>query len=531
MLVKTVQLKNFKRFDDLTINLGESPKKIIALVGPNGSGKSSVFDGFEECAKNFYGGQHEPEFASKSFYFPGGSKTYSKREAVNVIPASGTLSKTSFYIRTAYRYTSSLGIDSIKKLSAAIDEARPANSIQLDSRAQKNYERLMGGFVEEVFGKDKTGKQWADENLGVFNGVLEKILDIKISNLGNITEGRGQLWFEKGKSKDFPYMNLSSGEKEVIDIVLDLIIKKKEFNDTIFCIDEPELHLNTAIQRKLLVEIEKLIPDNCQLWVATHSIGFLRALQEDLKDKTAVIDFTGKDFDAPVVLSPILGTRKDWMRIFETALEDLTGLLAPKVIVYCEGRPDPSATGTEQGLDADIYNQVFSETHHDTLFVSSGGGGAMGKNALLALKILNKAFNDVNLFILKDRDQLTDADRATFLGTDAANRMLERREIENYIFDKEILKSFCNANSKTFDEARYDSKVTEIKLQDLKGVQQDIQACCDHSGVIADFKRDLSKFATKDTNIYKEMTLCIFQDASLPLPSMDVIASTESGAN
>ncbi|MBI1818946.1 MAG: AAA family ATPase [Nitrospirae bacterium] len=42
MKLKTVRLKKFKRFDDLTINLGENLKKIIALVGPNGCGKSSV---------------------------------------------------------------------------------------------------------------------------------------------------------------------------------------------------------------------------------------------------------------------------------------------------------------------------------------------------------------------------------------------------------------------------------------------------------------------------------------------------------
>lgn len=42
MRIKTVNLKHFKRFDDLTINLGNNPSKIIALVGPNGCGKSIV---------------------------------------------------------------------------------------------------------------------------------------------------------------------------------------------------------------------------------------------------------------------------------------------------------------------------------------------------------------------------------------------------------------------------------------------------------------------------------------------------------
>ncbi|MGA2418380.1 MAG: AAA family ATPase, partial [Candidatus Staskawiczbacteria bacterium] len=53
MKISSVRLRNFKRFDDLTINLGSSPRKIIALVGPNGCGKSSVFDAFEERLKDY----------------------------------------------------------------------------------------------------------------------------------------------------------------------------------------------------------------------------------------------------------------------------------------------------------------------------------------------------------------------------------------------------------------------------------------------------------------------------------------------
>jgi hypothetical protein len=278
----------------------------------------------------------------------------------------------------------------------------------------------------------------------------------------------------------------------------------------VICIDEPELHLNTAIQRKLLIEIEKIIPENCQLWVATHSIGFLRALQEDLKDKTAVIDFTGYNFDEQVTLIPILGTRKDWTRIFEMALEDLTGLLAPKTIIYCEGRPDPTPSGSEQGFDAEVYNEIFSTTHPEALFVSSGGGNAVNKSALLALKILKKAFNSVGLFLLKDKDGQSDTERTTFLDEDPSHRMLLRHEVENYLFDKEILKKFCTGNSKVFDETRYDSKVTDIKEQDLKTVQQDIQACCQESGDMEGFKIKLAKYISLDTTVYVEMESSIF---------------------
>ena len=46
MLIRSIRLKNgYKRFKDLTIDLGDNPSRIVALVGPNGCGKSSVFDG------------------------------------------------------------------------------------------------------------------------------------------------------------------------------------------------------------------------------------------------------------------------------------------------------------------------------------------------------------------------------------------------------------------------------------------------------------------------------------------------------
>jgi energy-coupling factor transporter ATP-binding protein EcfA2 len=518
MRIKTVRLKHFKRFDDLTITLGENPKKIIALVGPNGCGKSSIFDAFEQRQRQFKGSSRDPSpsFFSKLLYsiFPEKqSSTYNVNDSVQLIEATGAdFDKKSFNIRSPYRFTSRLNVSTIKSLPDVLDDKnRPASSTDIDSRLQENYERLLGLAWNEFQYGDKSGKEIREKLAGKINAILNNVIEIKISQLGDVIAGKGQLYFEKGTSKDFPYENLSSGEKEVVDIVIDLVIKTPEFNNTIYCIDEPELHLNTAIQRKLLIEIEKLIPDTCQLWVATHSIGFLRALQEDLKEKCSIIDFSEKDyFNSACTIEPMPTSRKNWQRIFQTALEDLTGLLAPKKIIYCEGRPEPDINNGEQGLDADIYNEIFSEEHHDILFVSSGGGGAVTKSASLALKVLNKAFIDVKLYLLKDRDEKTESERENFLNSDTSHRMLKRREIENYLFDKEILQIFCSQKSTKFDENKYNSKVIDINQQDLKPIQQDIQACCGISGNITDFKRDLAKAVLNSTQIFTLLNNEIF---------------------
>lgn len=517
MKIRTIRLKDFKRFDDLTIDLGDNPQKVIALVGPNGSGKSSIFDAFEEILKNYKGAQRNlnPSFFSKLWYtiFPDKkTETYNRNDAVQLTNSeSKAFDKKSFYIRSPYRFTPSLKVTSITSKPDILDDiSRPSSSIDLDNRLRENYEHLLGLAWNEYQYGTKSGTEMRETLLGKINEILSRILDIKISSLGDVIAGKGQLFFEKETSKDFPYENLSSGEKEVVDIIIDLIVKTPTFNDTVFCIDEPELHINTAIQRNLLIEIEKLIPDNCQLWLATHSIGFLRALQEELKDKAQVLDFSEQDyFNGQKTMHPIRITRKNWERIFKTALEDITGLVSPRTIIYCEGRPEPSGQGEEQGVDALVYNKVFESEFNDSLFISSGGEDVIS-NLSLALAILSKAFKGVSILQLKDRDGKTDDERQQFLAESTYKRMLGRREIENYLFDKEVLKVYCTDTGVTLDADKYDAAVTDIQLQDLKPIQQKIKEACSFAGNSLEFKLKLADHVMPETEIYKELKDCIF---------------------
>ena len=291
------------------------------------------------------------------------------------------------------------------------------------------------------------------------------------------------------------------------------------YKNTAYCIDEPELHLNTAIQRKLLVEIDKLIPDSCQLWVATHSIGFLRALQDNLKDKAQILNFSEKDyFTGEKTIVPIKPNRSNWQRIFTTALEDLTGLLAPNRIIYCEGKLTEAKVGTEQGLDAKVFNQVFGETHFDTIFVSSGGNTELDQRSEIAIAILGKVFSDVEIWVLKDRDvnsgkPMMETDRQLYLKNNGLNhRVLKRFEIENYLFDKEVLKKYCAANGLVFNDAKYDTCFSNIIDDNVKDQTNVIKACCNVPGSVnaEKFKLNLSEHITPDTAIYGELEDSIF---------------------
>ena len=525
MRVKKVQLKKFKGFDDLTIDLGDSPKKIVALVGPNGCGKSSVFDAFEQKLNKLRSQQYAQQtaFLSKALYYEdeeARASQYNHNDAIT-IETEEELVRTSFYIRTAYRYTANINVSKLEKLQEVLQTRdEPASSMAMDQRLQNNYKRLLSQAYSEFETGEKTGSQVKEEIIGSINIILNKLLDIEITSIGEVFSGKGQLYFKKGNAVDFPYSILSAGEKEVVDIVIDLIVKtRRVYRNTAFCIDEPELHISTAIQRKLLVAIDKLIPDNCQLWIATHSIGFLRALQEDLKGKAQVIDFSKEDyFVGEHYLLPIAPTRANWQALFSTALEDLTQLLSPKRIFYCEGRDRPGPAGSEKGLDAIVYNNVFSEKYHETLFISSGGNTELDQRSEIAIAVLGKVFEQVEINVLKDRDMVssgesTSHDRDVYLQNNPANhRVLVRRELENYLFDKEVLEKYCAQHNLSFDENAYDAVVTDIENQNIKDESGKIKNICGIATSInpETFKINLSETITEDMAIFSELEKCIF---------------------
>lgn len=410
MKIKKLHLKKYKRFSDLTIDLGETPKRIIALVGPNGCGKSSVFDAmlFHNNAYNRIGNTGNKTYVYHSL----DKEANYNYQNVEIIFDAGTfdavrnakktdgLENTLFSFRSSFRYNGNLNVQESK----AVTEIRKndfgaTTAADIDQRIEQSYRRLKIKYDKYMNDNDCRPSEAKAHIIGELNNAVSNCLKIKVDNLGNIEAGQGTFFFKKDDTTNaFEYNVLSSGEKEVVDILLDLYLRKDEYTDSIFIIDEPELHLNTAIQRKLLIEINKMVPENCQIWVATHSIGFLRALQDELNEVSQIIEFK----------------------------ED---------------------------------NKWASQAY--------------------TLRVLN------------------------------------RFEIENYLYDKEVLKKYCEINEKTFDEAAYDAFVTDVVNQQIKDNTGHIRNFCGIVGSINAevFKKNLAKVIDDSMQVYKELERVIFQRA------------------
>ena len=111
-----------------------------------------------------------------------------------------------------------------------------------------------------------------------------------------------KLIFKKGNSK-INYNLLSHGEKQVLVLLLNFIIRQQYYQDSIIYIDEMDLHLNTKLQYNTLKEItERWIPPTSQLWTATHALGFIDYAHD--YEQGAILDFDDYDFDMPRTIHP-----------------------------------------------------------------------------------------------------------------------------------------------------------------------------------------------------------------------------------
>ena len=533
MKIKKIHLTEYKRFLDLTIDLGENPARIVALVGPNGCGKSSVFDAMLFCLNQYGPIGNSRGFKDYNYHSLLHDPTYNQEKIKieldigdfrNVIMsrAQGEQHKKMISFRSSFRYNGSLHVSEIKAVSdIAKNDFGASSAADIDQRIEQSYRRLQIKYNNFMYQTDSRPSEAKAHIIGELNKAIQSCLAIEIESFGNIEANEGSFYFKKSDTPyPFEYNVLSSGEKEVLDILLDLYLRRDDYNDSIYIIDEPELHLNTAIQRKLLIEINRMVPENCQIWIATHSIGFLRALQDELKDQAQIIEFkAGNNWASQeYTLTPVKSSRKTWQEIFSTALDDLTSLVAPKRIVYCEGRADPKAGGGERGFDAAVYNSIFNEKYPDTLFISSGGNTELDQRSDIAISILTKVFSEVEIIVLKDRDmgsgkEIDEQQRQIYLQNNPQNhRVLRRFELENYLFDKEVLIRYCQTLGTVFDQSTYDSKITDIVNQHVKDEKGLIKNICGIQGSINPevFKKNIAKCIREDMEVYKELEQIIF---------------------
>lgn len=448
MRISSIRLKNFKRFTDLKISEIPKEAKLVVIVGPNGCGKSSLFDALIQWYSRHAG------FGSASdmtYYKKHSSQTFDWSESINVTLHNGAVPQRGMlYVRSAYRNDPDFSVQGINRPVDPIAAVRIAQTIQNDQTVSDNYRRLiydtMAGVYDEA-NDDKTIRALREELIGSVRDSMKRVFGDLLLNSVSDPLGTGAFYFEKGTVKSYHYKNLSGGEKAAFDLLLDFHVKKRFFKDAVYCVDELETHLHTRVQGTLVKEMVQILPDACQLWVTTHSLGVLRAAQEMIAtdpNSVCLIDFDGADPDVARELMPSNLGRVTWEKLLSITLDDLSQRIAPKIVVVCEG----SSVGTRRkDFDAEIYNRILGSRFPDILFVSGGSSNQVNATGVSVREAMSRILPASRFSSLADHDDKSESEVQEM--ERKGTLVLPQRNLESFLFADDVIEALVAREQKT----------------------------------------------------------------------------------
>ena len=398
--------------------------------------------------------------------------------------------------------------------------------IDNDAAIGKNYQ----GLASRVFDIFDAEPMMTDEfTEAIIRPVREPVKslfpDLVLNSLANPLRD-GTFRFTKGSSTGFHFKNLSGGEKAAFDLILDLVIAIRSYDNTLYCIDEPESHMNAKLQAELLSVLYVLIPETCQLMLASHSIGMMRRARDistQYPDAVVFLDFGDRDFDQPVVITPSVPDTSFWNRAYDVALDDLAALVAPERVVICEGEPKNRSAGRNHSHDARCYDKIFEAEFPETRFVPGGNSSEVvddGRGIAYALGVLTQGTQIIQL-IDRDAHSVEQVSEYARQGV----RVLTKRNLESYLFDDEVLRGLAasvNMADRTDDLLAEKKRIRAARPDDapddLKPSSGEVYVACKRilgltnpGNDVKTFMRDtLAPLITPDLQVYSEMKQDIF---------------------
>lgn len=460
MQITKLELRNFKRFTDLTIDNIPSTSKLVLLIGSNGSGKSSVFDGLDFVRQRITVDKEfilidDTDFGpyySKNKLRPEVNVTFSNGSQIGLPTGaseniSGTVTQKMIgrsSIRIVPRITDTGDSKHIKSNTDA-----PKSFIDVDDRFVNDIsmyiQQIDNALREPVFsGKSADTLKIFQDFIQPLNISLINILGgdasttIQIAEFENPTpQSSGTLIFRKGNSK-IKYDLLSHGEKQVVILLLNFIVRKEYYKDAIIYIDEMDCHLNTSLQSRLLAEIVNVwIPDNAQLWTASHALGFIDFARN--ADNASIVDLDLLNFDIPQVILP---EPKESMEVYEIALpkETMKNILKGYKLVIAENQNDKH------------YNLALNEAGYFFLPANDS------REVFLTIK------GDTSKLGLRDRDYLKDTEITAIQAKFPNLRILKYYAFENYIYHPDNL---AELGWSGYNKEMYVEEIIEQKKRNL----------------------------------------------------------------
>jgi predicted ATPase len=253
-----------------------------------------------------------------------------------------------------------------------------------------------------------------------FKDVFAMLLAPK--QLADLTARNQVLQYEL-EGQTFDFSTLSSGEREVVNIAFDFLLRRP--SDCIVFFDEPELHLHPELSYKLLRTL-RTIGERNQFILSTHSPDVI----------TASLD------QSVIFLSPdpTKGVGEPKNQAIAVSENDETNralrLLGQSIGIVALGKRIVLIEGADSSLDKQTYGSIIGNQHPELVLVPSGGREALESFEHIYETVLDRTIWGVEFFMLCDRDSRP-PDSSASAEAEGQSRLavLPRYHVENYFLD------------------------------------------------------------------------------------------------
>jgi len=220
--------------------------------------------------------------------------------------------------------------------------------------------------------------------------------------------------------------DLSSGEKEILFGYTELLKVNPE--NSIILFDEPDLHLNQEVERKI-VPLLRSIGKNNQYWIATHSFGIMSSAEYN--ELFRLENYSGRNQVTRAF------SDEDRYETFRSVAGDVGIVTLGQRIVFLEGI---------QWTDEYVLESFFEDFKGKVVFVPSGSVGEVMKISDKILKLLQTSSGFNFYYAIRDRDYMSDTERETIMRTNQRLYVWERYHVENYLLDFDAIYNVLSRN-------------------------------------------------------------------------------------
>jgi predicted ATPase len=227
--------------------------------------------------------------------------------------------------------------------------------------------------------------------------------------------------------RQFQLNSLSSGEREVVNIVFDFILRTT--SDCIVFFDEPELHLHPELSYKLLQALRSAGTGN-QFIFCTHSPDIITA---SLDQTVVFLSPPTKDGNGKVNNQAVRVKEDD-------STNQALKLLGQSIGIVALGRRLVLIEGTTSSLDKQTYGFLLKNRFPGLILVPTGGKELIRSFGQIIENVLDKAIWGVDFFMLCDRDS-ADTEEIGRLQSQTKGRLrfLGKYHLENYFLDPTVI--------------------------------------------------------------------------------------------